>query len=149
MKTITEFMLVIGGVILTLILYDYLIRVPTTDIDLLHIDRDTTFYIGRSGNNEVLGGQLSVRATGELDDSTALINIEYTSPGMVNIVRQIKLYGGVVETMATGDFYDQRAKVTYRHGGVKNGRLRLRAIFGFPPEDWAYKLKDDRWAHIE
>ncbi|QJD79797.1 hypothetical protein [Spirosoma rhododendri] len=122
------------GLVILLFVYLDLTKTPDADVQLGRVDRDTTFYIGKSENDHEGSGRISLLATGLLDKSDASVLIEYTKPPAT--AADCKLSAGPVDRIYGSDFYDNRAKVTYRHGAVKHGHLRLRFVFAYPPEEW-------------
>ncbi len=122
------------GLLVIVVIYLDLTRLPDPDIQLGRVDRDTTFYIGKSESNPGGGVTISLLATGLLDTSGASVLIEYTRPPAT--ATDCKLPAGPVDQIYGSDFYDNRAKVTYRHGAVQHGHLRLRFVFAYPPKEW-------------
>ncbi len=127
-----------GAIVLVILLFVYLdlTKTPDADVQLGRVDRDTTFYVGTSEGNHEGSGRISVLATGLLDASTASVVIGYPKSQTQDINHRFFLQAGPIDSLYRDDFYDSRAKVTYRHGTVKRGQLRLRVALGFPPEEW-------------
>ncbi|MEZ0610253.1 hypothetical protein ACAW74_17180 [Fibrella sp. WM1] len=143
-KGVVSIIVIVGVLLIGLFIYGYFNRIPTTDMQLAHVDRDTTFYIGKATNSndsDDLGRQLSVWVTGYVSDSGAVMKSFYP-PDSNSPSHSIVLPKGRVDTMVTGDFYDQRARITYLHERVRNGQLRIRAVFSYPPEEWPFRLKE-------
>lgn len=127
----------IGGLVGLLVVaavYISLTRTPNADVQLGRVGRDTTFYVGKSGSDHEGSGHIAVLATGLLDKSNASVLIEYTKPSAT--ATDCRLPTGPVDCVYGSDFYDSRAKVTYRHGAVQHGHLRLRIAFSYPPQEW-------------
>lgn len=122
------------GLLVVVVVYLDLTRIPAPDVQLGRVDRDTTFYIGESESDPGGGVAIALLATWLLDKSDASVLIEYTRPPAT--ATDCKLPAGPVDRIYRSDFYDNRAKVTYRHGTVQHGHLRLRIVFGYPPEEW-------------
>ncbi|SOD92417.1 hypothetical protein [Spirosoma fluviale] len=112
-------------------------RVPDADVNLSNVARDTTFYVGTAESTGGGSDRISILATGALDDSTASIRIEYTKPA--GVAGEFQLHNGNNGQVFSSDFYDSKAKVTYRHRGVKQGHLRLQIKLTDPPKEWGYK----------
>ncbi|CAN5650437.1 hypothetical protein BH09BAC4_BH09BAC4_03440 [soil metagenome] len=140
-------LILIGVAIMALAVVWFFHHVPDTDMELTSVSRDTTFYIGRAESNGGRGGYISLLATGELDDSTASILIDYTKPPAG--VGELQLSRGKINQLYTSDFYDAKARVTYRHGRVKQGNLRLQIVFSLPPGKWGYTLKNGHWTRAK
>lgn len=136
-------LIVIGLGIMALVILWYFNHIPDTDIELTSVARDTTFYVGRTESDGSGSGYISMLTTGKLDDSTASILIEYTKPPAT--AGELHLSNGKINQIYNGDFYDDKAKVTYLHRRVRQGNLRLQLVFSLPPDNWGYKLKSGHW----
>lgn len=122
------------GLLVVVVVYLDLTKIPDPDVQLGRVDRDTTFYVGKSESDPGGGVTISLLATGLLNKPNASVLIEYTKPPAT--AANCKLSAGPVDRIYGSDFYDSRAKVTYRHGTVQHGHLRLRIAFVYPPEEW-------------
>ncbi|GAB4033734.1 hypothetical protein [Spirosoma jeollabukense] len=138
-------LVVVAIMALTVVLFFH--HVPDTDMELTSVARDTTFYVGRAESDGGRMGYISLLATGELDDSTASILIDCTKPPAR--AGELQPSGGEINQLYTSDFYDAKARVTYRHGRVKQGNLRLQIVFSLPPDKWGYILKNRYWTRAK
>lgn len=143
-KGVVSIIVIVSVLLIGLFIYGYFNQIPTTDLHLSHVDRDTTFYIGKlasKASSDDMGRQLSVWVTGYVNDSGAVVKYFYP-PDSNSHARLIVLPKGRVDTMVTGDYYDRRARITYLHKRVRDGQLRIRAVFSYPPEEWPFRWKD-------
>lgn len=124
------------GLVILLFVYLDLTKTPDADVQLGRVDRDTTFYVGTSEGNHEGSGHISVLATGNLDTSTASMVIDYPESLTQNVNHRFFLRKEPVDILYQDDFYDSRARITYLHGTVKRGQLRLRVALRLPPEEW-------------
>ncbi|WP_041258066.1 hypothetical protein [Fibrella aestuarina] len=148
-KGVVSIIVIVGVLLIGLSIYGYFNRIPTTDLHLSHVDRDTTVYIGKATNDARFGGQLSVWVTGNVNDSGAVIKYFYP-PESEWATKSIVMPKGKIDTMVTGDFYDERARITYLHKRVRTGHLRIRAVFSYPPEEWPFRSKETGgWQRIK
>lgn len=135
------FLLLIGTLILLFVLHVYLSRIPETDLTMTRVAVDSVFYAGKDKSHDRTGGYMSVRASGDLNDSTAVVSVQY--PGFDQTPLTCKLPKGKFDQVWFGDYYDSRAKIIYRHGTVSRGQLRLQIIFSYPPPDWERNIKSE------
>lgn len=133
------FLLFVGALILAFVIHLLASRIPETDINITDVAQDTVFYVGKVKSKDRLGGYLSIRASGELDSSTAVISVQYPTFDQSPLL--CELPQGNVEQVCTFDFYDSRAKITYRHKAVRRGKLRIQIVFSDPPPEWEHKQK--------
>ena len=111
--------------------------IPETDLNITNVASDSVFYAGKEKSKDRMGGYLSIRARGTLDDSTARILVQY--PEYAATVLTCKLPRGKFDQVWFEDYYDSRAKITFYHTTVNQGNLRLQIVFSTPPSDWNYK----------
>ncbi|WP_461151842.1 hypothetical protein [Spirosoma pulveris] len=112
-------------------IYAYINWIPTADLTITQVGLDSTFYVGNGKPRERYGGHLFLRATGELDDSTALVLIHY--PTHSTAAMSCPLPKGRFDRVWQGYFDDSRAKISFQHHRVKRGKVRLQIVFTNPP----------------
>ena len=129
------------GVAFVIFLYSH--SIPTTTIDLVTVARDTTFFVGAARSQRGEGNTVSIRAVGQVDDSTAGILVTY--PNDTQVAIKGSLMDGRIDQLWVGNFYDRRAKITFLHNAVQHGHLRLQVHFSYPPASWGYRPTNQGW----
>ena len=128
---------------------------PGADVTLTTVTADTTFDIGRTDRKSDLGGQLFIKAVGEVDNSTAEIIVSspeypsFTFPESLDAGRHYHLPMGNVEKVWGGDYYESKARITYRHHGVKRGNLTIEAVFSYPPDECGFNWVNGDWCKVK
>jgi hypothetical protein len=136
------FFLVIVTLILLVGIYLFASQTPNADLSMGRVGVDSTFYVGKRKSENRIGGYMSIRASGDLNDSTAVVSVQY--PGFDQTSLICKLPKGKFDQVWFGDYYDSRAQISYRHGRVSRGQLRLQIIFSHPPPDWERHLNSEQ-----
>lgn len=142
-SALTALAILVGilGLAFTLFLHTH--SVPDANTDLASVARDTTFYAGAAQSQRGEGSTISVRAVGQVDDSTAYLLVTYANDSLVAIKGPLRK--GQIDQLWVSDFYDRRAKITFLHNSVQHGHLHLHVHFSYPPASWEYKQTNRGW----
>ncbi|ADB42554.1 hypothetical protein [Spirosoma linguale] len=143
LSALLGFSILIGVFGFAFAIFLYANALPDTSIELASVARDTTFYVGADQSQRGEGSTLSIRAVGQVDDSTATILVVYPNHPLVAI--KGSLMPGLIDQLWVNDFYDRRAKITFLHKTVQHGRLRLQVHFAYPPASWGYQQTNRGW----
>jgi hypothetical protein len=136
--------LMVGIVTILFVSYLHISGVPGADIRLPGVARDTMFSVGKERGEDRAGGYLSIRLTGEINDSTSLVSVLYPQ-GDPAIAMQCRLPGGKFDQVWSGDYYDGKANLVFFHKKATQGKLRLQVVFSTPPDSWGFVAKNGRW----
>lgn len=139
--------ILIGILTIAFAIYLYANALPETSVELNSVAKDTTFYAGADQSQSGEGSTVSIRAVGQVDDSTASVLVAYPNHSLVAI--DGSLTKGKVDQVWVSDFYDRRAKITFHHKTVQRGNLRLQVHFSHPPASWGYQQTDRGWRKIK
>lgn len=137
------FVILIGVLGLAFAIFLYTNALPATSIDLASVAKDTTFYVGADESQSGKGSTISIRAVGQVDESTTGLLVTYPNDTLVAI--RGSLVEGRIDQLWVNDFYNRRVKITFLHKGAQHGHLRLQVHFSYPPTDWGYRQTSLGW----
>lgn len=145
-SALLAFTVLIGVLGLAFAIFLYANAIPATSIELASVAKDTSFYVGANRSQRGQGSTISIRAVGQLDDSTAYVLVTYPDNSDDTLVPiRGSLKKGRIDQLWVSDFYNRRAKITFLHKSVQHGHLRLQVNFSYPPTSWGYQQTDRGW----
>ncbi|GAB3800166.1 hypothetical protein GCM10028819_24950 [Spirosoma humi] len=89
---------------------------------VVHISSDTTFRNSVWDVSDEYGRNISLRAIGEIDDSTEIF---LKDDNHSDQFLKVQLPRGKFDTTWTGDYYNKQANVVFRHKKATKGSLKI------------------------